>query len=200
MSEAAFLPEHLVKMLRESYGRFRKRQLFASLLLLSGGAAMLAGGLLASPPKTEEPGLDAVTFLRFCGPVLILLWLLSVFLIIRNASRRRKVVEVLERDPSALVWFYLEDIELGVGGSNANLALRPHFNLADGTHVWFQINRNAARQMFEYLERHREDLSLGYSRELKRRFRRDPRSLAATPERSRQVLRSRISYVFRGRS
>ncbi len=192
--EAAF-PEGLLGALRESAVKFRRRQLAASFFLLAAGATMLIAGLLSSPGGDAEKGMDAVTFLRYCGAALILSWLLSVFLITRNARSRMRVVESLERDTSALVWFYLEEITTAPGG--VNLALRPHFNLADGTHAWFQVEKGTAREIFQHLEKNREDLSLGYSHELKRRFRSDPRSLAVSPERSEEVLRRRLTYLFR---
>ncbi len=195
MGEPA-LPENLMETLRDSYGKFRKRQLYASSLLLLIGAGMLAGSIFVSDQTTQE-GVGPASFLRYCGIAFLLAWMMAVFLITRNASLRKRVVEALENDSSSLVWFYLEDIRVEAGISAA-LALRPHFNLADGTHAWFQVPRKRAQLMYEHLAQHRTDLSLGYSRELKRRFRKDPRSLAEAPERSGEVLRRSLNYIRAG--
>ncbi|NPV59940.1 MAG: hypothetical protein HPY75_09780 [Actinobacteria bacterium] len=196
MTGDAALPQDLMGALRESYTKFKRRQLVASFFLLAVGAAMLTGGLTASPGDGSEKGLDAVTFLRYCGATFILLWLLSVFLITRNASLRRKAVESMERDPSSLVWFFLEDIAM-FGTGAVKLALRPHFNLADGTHAWFQVDKKTARKILEYLAENRADISLGYGTELRKRFRKDPRSLASAPTRSEEMLRRRLTFLYR---
>lgn len=196
MAGDAALPQDLIDALRESYTKFKGRQLVASFFLLAVGAAMLASGLAASPRDGSEKGLDAVTFLRYCGATFILLWLLSVFLITRNASLRKKVVESMERDPSSLVWFFLEDIGL-FGTGTVKVALRPHFNLADGTHAWFQVDKKTARNMLKHLAENRADISLGYGTELRKRFREDPRSLASAPVRSEEMLRRRLTFLYR---
>lgn len=197
---AAGLPEELEADLRASVERFRKRQLVAaSLLVLLSGAMMLAG-LLSSGGYTEElaagrRGLSLVGFLRIGGAAMLALGLIAVAVVLRRAAVRRRVLEAAVGRPQEVAWVFLESVGILDYGGDSGLVLRPHLQLRDGTHAWFQVSKGRAREVFEFYERENPTVCLGYSRELRKRLKSDPEGLSLNPVRTREVKHSRVTFI-----
>ncbi|WP_287154482.1 hypothetical protein [Candidatus Solincola tengchongensis] len=194
------LPEGLAAELGASVGKFKTRQLVTSAFLFAAGATMLALSWPAASGNwgtvEGEKGITLAQFFRYGGILLAVLALVAVAVIVSNATRRRKVLEAATGRPEEVAWVYLERILLpGMGESG--LALRPHIQLRDGTHAWFQVNRSAAEEVLEFYERESPGVCLGYERGLRRRLRRDPEGLARDPVRTDKVKVTHITYLYR---
>jgi len=190
-------PAALARVLGGPVDRFRRRQRAAALVMGIVGMTALAvsvvptvSSALAGGGRGASP-LDA---LRYGGAFLAAASLVSLTVIALAASKRRKVLACVADTPGEVVWVFQEEVL--IEWYRPDVA-RTHVHLADGTHAWFQTKSAVGEDVLGLFYALFPGISIGYSAPLKKRFRSDPASLKAKPDRSGEPFTSRLHYSTR---
>jgi len=190
------LPPETLALLEGSVGKYGRRQRIAAVCLSAAG--LIAFGLsfiqpISSRLAREGTGASPLSVLRYGGLLFLALGLLALFLVSRNARRRRRVLSTLVEQSSEVAWVFQEELDIEDYRPDV---VRTHICLSDGTHAWFQTDRLEGAGVFECFRERFERISLGYDPELERMYRRDPGALRRERARTDERRTGRLRYPF----
>jgi len=161
----------IVKSLRRARCSF----LFLAALTMPVGAFMLAAPLWSTEGHAimfAAVGLG----LLFFGFGVFALWMCVRYW----DPARSPVMEVLRDRPHQIVWIYDQEIESRVAGATVARAHHIHLQLENGKGLKLSVASPDRDEVLTLLGRLAPRATFGYSRELRKQYKRDPRSVAAT--------------------
>lgn len=188
------VPGILVKTLGASVRKFKRRQRAAALCMgLAGAIALTVSFVPAVSASLADNGRGAspLEALRYGGALFVGASVLSFVIISWAAARRVKVLSALEETPGDVVWIFQEEVR--IEGYRPDV-VRTHVHLADGTRAWFQADGAGGEEILKRFAEGFPDISIGYSDLSKMRFKSDPASLKRKPDRTGELLTSRLRY------
>ena len=128
--------------------------------------------------KTGEP---AALFLLVGIPYMAL-WFVFRMDIINERRCARLMLDALNGHDEKLAWIYVEE------ESGARESFRLHYRFTDRHHGEIFGSYQLVTDLFAFLASHFASISTGYTNEIEKSYRRDPKSVKTLPKRSNACL------------
>src|SRR3989339_825030 len=176
-------------------GHPRKMKFIAyAALIVFGGFFCLGLMLISFVPE----GLDAEGrwTLRILSVIATALWIFALLEIRKSLSSWDKIIEAIVNSPDKIVWVYKGITVFHKSDAEFTNWQRLFIHLIDGTADSFTLRKPEAVAILKYLSEHLPKISLGWSDELQKTYKANPKLLLERPQRSDQVRKFPYRYVY----